>query len=184
MAEEGAEPESLEIRIRPLAAKDAAFMLELLNQPSFHQFIGDRGVRTVEDALRYLDEGPLASYRENGFGLEAVVLPEDPESPVGVAGLVVRPGLAHPDLGFALLESFFGHGLASKAASWVLERAFREHRLERILAITSKTNGASMRVLEKVGMRFVGTVILPGDDEELNQFAIDRPAGRRDAGAG
>ncbi len=63
--------------LRHLSANDAPFILELLNDPSFIQNIGDRGVRTIADAEAYITKGPVASYKKNGFGLELVVTQRD-----------------------------------------------------------------------------------------------------------
>jgi RimJ/RimL family protein N-acetyltransferase len=95
---------------------DAAFVVELLNDPSFLQHIGDKGVRTEADACRYLETGPLASYARHGFGLLRVGLRESGE-PVGMCGLLKRDWLPDPDIGFALLPRFWRRGYALEAAS-------------------------------------------------------------------
>ena len=114
------ELETARLKLREFSADDAAFVLRLLNEPSFIEFIGDRGVRTLTDAERYLRNGPMASYRHHGHGLLRVSL-KDGDIPVGMCGLVKRDTLPAPDIGFALLPDFWGRGYVTEAAEAVLE---------------------------------------------------------------
>lgn len=144
---------------------DADFILRLLNEPTFLEFIGDKGVRTREDARAYILGGPVVSYEEYGFGLYVVERRTD-GTPVGMCGLLKRDSLDHPDIGFALLPEHASLGYATEAAVAVMERARSAHGLERVVAITSRHNDASKRVLEKIGMQFEGMISLePGADE-------------------
>ena len=52
-----------------LSDVDADFILELLNEPAFKRYIGDRNVKNQDDARSYLVNGPFNSYKQNGFGL-------------------------------------------------------------------------------------------------------------------
>src|SRR5262249_52059710 len=65
------------LRLRQPASQDAAFILVLLNEPEFIRNIGDRGVRTLEDARSYIESGPVTGYQKSGFGLYLVELKED-----------------------------------------------------------------------------------------------------------
>jgi RimJ/RimL family protein N-acetyltransferase len=150
------------LELRHLTLGDDAFILELVNQPAFLRYIGDRGVRDLESARRYLEEGPLASYAEHGFGLNRVALRGGGPA-LGICGLLRRPGLSHPDLGFAMLASHRGHGYATEAAAAALTHGRDVLGLRRIVAITMPNNNGSARVLEKVGMRFEGLTTLPGE---------------------
>ncbi|MGE3175437.1 MAG: GNAT family N-acetyltransferase [Planctomycetota bacterium] len=150
------------LHLAPLIAADAPFALELLNEPDFVRFIGDRGVRTLDDARRYLDDGPLRSYRAHGFGLLRTAL-RDTDEPVGICGLLWRDALPGPDLGFAFLHRHCGRGYATEAGRAVLDHAFAVLGLERVLAITSLDHPASRRVLHKLGF---------GDDGTMN-FGAD-----------
>lgn len=156
-----------------LDASDAAFLVALLNDPGFLTRIGDRGVRTEADAQRYLDDGPRASYAANGFGLWRVA---DGATPVGICGLLRRPGLDHPDLGFALLQAHAGRGIATEAAAACLAYGHRDLGLPRIDAITSPGNAGSIHVLTKLGMRFAGLVTLPGIATQQRQYVSLAPA--------
>lgn len=149
---------------------DAAFILELLNEKKFIQNIGDKGVRTIEDASDYIQSGPQASYKEYGFGLYRVDLKETGE-PIGICGLLQRDTLEHPDIGFAFLERFWGNGYAYESASAVLEWGRNELGLDRIDAIVSTGNQASIHLLEKIGLRFESLVVLTNGEPEVKLFS-------------
>ena len=156
--------------LRELSPRDAPFVLGLLNEPSFLQNIGDRGVRTLADARAYVVNGPVASYTLHGFGLYLVELTET-EQPIGICGILRRDALPDPDLGFAFLPAYWGRGFAFEAAAAVQRYARNELGLGRLLAITSPGNDASIRLLEKLGFRFEGMTRLGDDEEELKLFA-------------
>ncbi len=150
------------LRLMHLSLADADFIIDLLNQPSFIQNIGDKGVRNRSDAENYLRDGPLASYAAHGFGLYRVSLAHD-DSLIGMCGLLRRPNLEHADIGYALLPQFWSQGYAHEAASAVLEHAARDCHLQELLAITVLDNQPSQRLLEKLGFRFTGLRALYGD---------------------
>src|SRR5262245_51998217 len=108
--------ETARLRLRELTSEDAAFIYELVNEPAWIQWLGDRNVHSLDDARRYIANGPVASYAKHGFGLWAVEQKASGE-PVGMCGLVKRATLAHADLGFALLARHRGHGYAREAAA-------------------------------------------------------------------
>ena len=164
------------LHLRELTPADAPFILVLLNDPDWLRYIGDRGVRTESDARRYIEQGPMAMYAEHGFGLWLVEL-RDGGKPVGICGLLRRPGLDDPDLGFAFLPEFRGRGYAVEAAGAALAHGRAALGLGRLLAITSPGNDASERVLRKLGFHPAGPVTLPGDPEELRLF-VNPPASR------
>lgn len=145
--------ETARLRIRDLGASDAPFIVSLLNDPAFLRFIGDRGVRTVGDALEYIEKGPVASYEQHGFGLQAVE-PKDGGGAMGICGLLQREELEAPDLGFAFLPDFRGRGAAREAAEAVLQDATARLGLRRVLAITQADNTASITLLERLGFHF------------------------------
>jgi RimJ/RimL family protein N-acetyltransferase len=139
--------------LRRMALTDAAFIHELVNEPDWLQFIGDRGVRTVEDARRYIETGPLAMYERFGFGLYLVAL-RPGDLPIGICGLLKRDTLSEVDIGFALLHRFAGRGYACEAAEAVVAHARDELGLCRLVAIAARENHRSLRLLEKLGLRF------------------------------
>jgi RimJ/RimL family protein N-acetyltransferase len=134
---------------------DAPFILTLLNEPSFLQYIGDKKVRNLEDARQYLMNGPIASYEKNGFGLMRVDL-KDSHTSIGMCGLLKREELTDADIGFAFLPDFWNNGFAFEAASAVVKDARERLKLGRILAIVSPDNNASIKLLERLGMKFEG----------------------------
>lgn len=147
--------------IRELVHEDAPFIVQLLNDPAFLKYIGDRGVRTTEDARRYLDSGPRAMYAEFGFGLWAVELADG--TPIGICGLLKRPVLDDVDLGFAMLPEFRREGYAREAASAVIAHARDSLKLDRVVAIVDPANDGSARLLGNLGFQFVETkVVHPG----------------------
>jgi RimJ/RimL family protein N-acetyltransferase len=154
--------------LRRLALSDAEFILRLVNEPSWLEFIGDKGVRNLADACDYLRKGPFAMYERHGFGLFRVELRPTGEV-VGLCGLLKRDSLPAPDIGFAFLPQFWGKGYAHEAAAAVLELGQRAFGLERILAITTPGNRASIRVLEKIGLEFEGMITSDGG-EQLKLF--------------
>ena len=139
--------------LRRLVADDADFILELMNDPDWLRFIGDRGIRTADDARGYIATGPGGMYARLGFGLYAVELRED-QTPIGICGLVERDWLEDVDLGFAFLPRFRGLGYAHEAAAATLEYARDTLRLDRVLAIVSPDNHDSVRLLTKLGLTF------------------------------
>ena len=156
--------------LRKLTMEDAEFMLDLLNQPSFIQFIGDRKVRTLEDARAYILNGAVKSYKRHGFGMNLTALKET-GVPIGICGLVKREALPDADVGFAFLPQFWLQGYAFESASAIMEYGRNVLGLPRILGITSPENIGSIRVLEKIGLRFERMVKLSEDDIELKLFA-------------
>jgi RimJ/RimL family protein N-acetyltransferase len=145
---------------------DAPFVLQLVNTPKWISFIGDRGVKTVEDATRYIDDRIVSSYRRFGFGLYLVKLSQS-EVPVGMCGLVRREHLPDVDLGFAFLPEYEKSGYATEAARAVLGYAKNSLMLKRIVAITMKENEASIRLLRKLGLQFERMVTNPGESDLL-----------------
>jgi RimJ/RimL family protein N-acetyltransferase len=158
------------LRVRALTPGDAAFIVALLNDPAFIRNIGDRGVRTDADAREYLAQGPLESYVRHGFGLCAVDLAATGE-PIGMCGLLQRPELAGPDLGFAFLPAFRAQGYAFEAASAVMADARARLGLETLLAIVNPENGASIRLLARLGFSFERTIQMPGETAFVSLFA-------------
>lgn len=169
--------ETERLGIRPMGAEDAPFILELLNEPAFIRNIADKGVRTLEDARGYIEGGPRASYARHGFGLWVVELKASGEA-LGMCGLIKRDGLEDVDIGFAFLERYGSKGYATESASAVLAYGFHQLGLRRIVAITASFNTASARLLERIGLRDEGMIVLPQYGGENRLFALDAPLGK------
>ncbi|HEU4529900.1 MAG TPA: GNAT family N-acetyltransferase [Steroidobacteraceae bacterium] len=159
--------ETSRLRIRHLTPEDAPFIFELVNDPAWLRFIGDRNVHSLEDARGYI-KGAVESYTRLGFGLYLVELRASGE-PLGMCGLLKRDYLEDPDIGFAFLPRHTGQGYAQEAAATVIDHG-RALGMRRILAIANQDNHASTRLLHKVGFSLQGRVVPPGEEKELNLF--------------
>lgn len=157
------------LELTQLSDRDAEFVLGMLNEPSFLRYIGDRGVRTLEDARRYVQDGPVAGYERYGYGLLRVSRKED-GAPIGMCGVLKRDTLPDPDLGFSFLPVHWSQGYAFEAASAVVHHAREVLGLGRILAVTTHDNGPSMRLLGKLGFRFECMTRMGDDPTELRLF--------------
>jgi [ribosomal protein S5]-alanine N-acetyltransferase len=157
--------------VRDLTLADSSFVLELLNEPSFLEFIGDKGIRDIAGAEKYLRDGPLAMYAQHGFGLWLVAL-KDGGTPIGSCGLLKRDYLNHPDIGYAYLARFTGQGYAHEAAVAVLCHA-REHlKISTLHALTAQENTASIKLLGKLGFAFEQFIDQPGYTEPSRLFTL------------
>ena len=156
--------------LRWLTAEDAPFIAELLNDPAWLRFIGDRHVRSIDDARAYILNGPVAMYAKLGFGLYVTERKTDGVS-MGMCGLIKRDGLDDVDIGFAFLPEFYGQGYAEEATTAVMAYGKSTFGLKRIVGITIRDNASSIKLLEKVGLKFERVMRLPNDDEEIMLFA-------------
>ena len=161
--------ETKRLILRELNASDALFILRLLNEPSFLRFIGDKGVRNLDDARAYILNGPVASYKLNGFGLYLVQLKTN-NTPIGICGLLKRETLADVDIGFAFVPEVWNQGYAFESADAVMIYAKDVLKLTRIVAITDKDNEASGKLLEKLGLMFDSMIDLTGKGDETRLF--------------
>jgi RimJ/RimL family protein N-acetyltransferase len=157
--------------LRELQRRDASFILALVNEPSWLRFIGDKGVRTLEDAVNYIAEGPARMYARHGFGLWLVELREG-SAPVGLCGLVKRESLPDVDVGFAFLSAHWCNGYAFESATAVVSYARDVLGLRRIVAIASPDNDRSARLLAKLGFRYERRLRLPGAADLVALHAI------------
>lgn len=167
--------ETARLALRHLEPSDAAFILRLVNEPSWLQFIGDKGVRTLDDARAYIANGPAAMIARHGFGLYLTSTKAD-GVPIGLCGLIKRDTLDDVDVGFAFVPESWGKGYAREAAAATLEHAQRDFGCRRVVAITSQDNERSMHLLECLGFRFERLVKLAPDAPELRLFAWEARA--------
>jgi ribosomal-protein-alanine N-acetyltransferase len=163
-------PISSRVVLRRLTLEDAPFILELLNDPDFIQYIADRRVRSIEDAKTFLTHGPLDMYERLGFGLWCVDL-RTTGTPIGICGLLKRDWMSDVDLGFALLPEFRGHGYALEAARIAMARAREVHNLPRVVAIVSPGNERSEKLVGLLGMKFERMVRAAPDGPEIQLFS-------------
>lgn len=152
------------LRLRRLTLDDAPFILDLVNQPSWLENIGDKGVHDLDGARDYLRNGPLAMYEDHGFGLYCIERADDGTA-MGMCGLIKRDTLDDVDIGYALLPQYWGQGYAREAAHATLQHGLRDFGLQRVVAITSPGNASSARLLESLGFRLERMLSLSRDDE-------------------
>lgn len=157
--------------LRPMDTSDAAFLVEVMNTPKWLKFIGDRNVHTEEDGEQYITERVLSQQERLGFSNFTAIRKSDGVK-IGVCGLYDRAGLEGIDIGFAFLPEYEGQGYGFEAASAVKDAAVNHFKLEKLSAITSLENVASQRLLEKIGLKRVGTMVLPGETEEVLYFEL------------
>ena len=155
-----------------LTTDDAAFILRLLNDADFLQYIGDRGVKTLNDARKYILNGPVDNYERFGFGLYLVKL-RDGDIPLGICGLLKRDTLKDIDVGFAFLPEFRRKGYAHESALAILDQAKTDFGLNRIVAVVSPDNHRSIKILEKLGLTYRQMVKLSPDEDACMLFGVD-----------
>jgi len=164
--------ETERLTLRHASLDDAPFILRLLNEPAFLQYIGDRGVRSLDDARGYITSRLIASYEQHGFGLWVVTRTDWPE-PLGICGLVKRDTLPEPDIGFAFLQEHWRNRIGFESAAGVKRFAFEQLGLPRLLAIVNPDNAGSIRILEKLGFTFE-RVSEPGDGRTVRVYSLER----------
>jgi RimJ/RimL family protein N-acetyltransferase len=158
------------LSLRKINTDDAAFILRLLNDPDFIQYVGDKKARDLESAKTYIQEGPVASYQNFGFGLYLVELNDD-RAPIGICGILKRDFLDHAELGFALMPGYRGCGYAFEAAQATKEFARIELKLSRVVAITAANNSRSIKLLEKLGLSFDRMFDLPAGGKSVKLYS-------------
>jgi RimJ/RimL family protein N-acetyltransferase len=163
------------LAIRQFELTDDEFILRLLNEKSFLHFIGDKGVRTLEDARDYLSNGPMASYAAHGFGLFLVAEKASGNS-IGMCGLLRRDDQEHPDIGFAFLSEYRSLGYAYESAAAVMEFGHVELKIDTIVALVKPENSRSIRLLERLGLCFAGETNFEGSSSTTSLYSSSKSA--------
>ena len=163
--------ETERLKLREFSKDDAPFLLDLLNTPDWIKYIGDRNVKTIDDAREYAANRLISSYHRFGFGLYMVVL-KSTSTPIGMCGLVRREALEDVDLGFAFLPQYQGQGYAQEASSATMDLARKKVKSKRLVAITMVDNESSINLLRKLGFNFEKTVNFPGEDQTLMMYSV------------
>ena len=163
--------ETSRLLLRRVTLRDADLMLAIWNDPAFIRFVGDRGIRTVEEARGALKEGALHLFATYGYGPFCVVRKTDGRR-LGICGLFRRDNLDDPDIGFALLPQYCGVGFAMEAADAVIDHARDDLGLEIVMAIVSPENVASIGLIEKLGLSFERHITMPGEDQEISLYSM------------
>jgi RimJ/RimL family protein N-acetyltransferase len=161
------------LALRRVTLEDADLMLAVWNDPGFIRNVGDRGVRTLEQAREAMRAGALQLYTDFGYGPYAVTMKSGGER-IGICGLFRRENLEHADIGFAILPDYRGKGLAAEAAFAVRDYALDDLALESLTAIVSPDNAPSIALIEKLGLSFDRMITMPGDDEAIRLYRTQR----------
>ena len=159
------------LTIRHLTLNDADFILQLFNEPSFLENIGDKEVRTIDDAIGHLKSGPLLSYEQHGFGMNLIEL-QGTNTAIGVCGLMKREEFVTPDLGYALLSQYCSQGFAFEASTAVLNYSHQSHGLAIISAMTAANNSQSINLLMRLGFVSKGKINFKGEEDNLYEHRI------------
>lgn len=157
--------------LRPTDLRDASFILELLNTPKWLQYIGDRNVKSLDDAKDYINKKIIPDFERLGFCNFTVIRKED-NVKMGSCGLYDRPGLEGVDIGFAFLPAYEKMGYAYEASQQILKAAIEQYKLKNIKAITTKENYASQKLLEKLGLTFSKIIRIPDDSVDLMLYEL------------
>jgi RimJ/RimL family protein N-acetyltransferase len=167
--------ETSRLVLREVTDADDTFVFALMNEPAYLQHIGDRGIRTLENARSYIRDKFVANYAKWGFGHYLVEL-KGPLTPLGICGFVRRDTLEHPDIGFAFASEYRSHGFGYEAGKAMLEYGFDRLGFGTVLGLTSPANQPSIRLLEKLGLRYQKTIRVPPNDRDSLVFTINRMA--------
>ncbi|MFT5751777.1 MAG: ribosomal-protein-alanine N-acetyltransferase [Dokdonia sp.] len=162
------------LHLRPASLEDVAFVLKLLNTPKWHQYIGDRNVKTMEDAKKYIEERMRPQLERLGFGNYTVIRKEDGMK-LGCCGIYDREGLEGVDIGFSFLPEYEKKGYAYESALCLKDAAFTVFNLKKIGAITLKENTGSIKLLKKLGLQFKKMIQLGEDPKELSYYELNNP---------
>ena len=158
--------------LKPTDKEDVEFIFKIMNTPKYYKYIGDRNIRTLEDAENYITQKMMPQYEKMGFGNFTVTLKSD-SSKIGFCGIYVRPSLETPDIGFAFFEEYEGKGYAYEASSLLKQLAKDEFGLKKLSGITVEYNHSSRKLLEKLGLKFQKKFFMEGDPEELMYYETE-----------
>lgn len=155
--------ETERLLLRQPTLDDAGFLLNIVNEPSWLQYVGDRNVHTIDEAKNYLLNGSIKSFETNGFGFGIVILKET-GTLIGMCGLVKRDFLEDVDIGFAFFPQYTGKGYAFEAADAMMRYARVHLGIHRIAAITTQDNESSIKLLKKIGFQPDKTIVVDGEE--------------------
>lgn len=162
--------ETERLYLRRVTLDDADLMLAVWNDPAFVRNVGDRGIRTVEQARESMKSGALKLYEDYGYGPYSMVLKSD-GCQIGICGLFKRENLEDPDIGFAVLPDYCSKGYAGEAAFAVVAHARDDLEIRGLIAIVSPDNTASIGLIEKLGLSFDRMITMPGDEDEISLYS-------------
>ena len=164
--------ETERLLLKPMSTEDAPFLLELLNSPKWIKYVGDRNVHTIEEAANYINTKMKPQLKKLGFSNYTVIRKTD-KVKLGSCGLYDREGIEGVDIGFAFLPQYEKMGYAFESAGKIKEVGFSQFNLKLINAITTKENKDSQKLLKKLGLKYIKTINIPDDDEDLLLYRLN-----------
>ena len=156
--------------INRITLDDADFILKLMNDKDWIKNIGDRGIRTIEEAEEYIRTRFLKTYNEVGFGFYSLIIKETQQI-IGIAGLVDREGIDHIDIGYGMLPEYRGKGYAFEATKAIYDYAYQDLKIDKIVAIVNPDNPGSIKLLTKLGLEFEKMIRLPDEEIDIMLFS-------------
>jgi len=156
--------------INRITLDDAGFILKLMNDKDWIKNIGDRGIRTIEEAEEYIRTRFLKTYNEVGFGFYSLIIKETQQI-IGIAGLVDREGIDHIDIGYGMLPEYRGKGYAFEATKAIYDYAYQDLKIDKIVAIVNPDNPGSIKLLTKLGLEFEKMIRLPDEEIDIMLFS-------------
>lgn len=156
--------------IKKITLEDASFILELMNDKDWILNIGDRNVKTVDEAKAYIELTFLKTYQESKFGFYGVSLKTTGKM-IGTVGLIDRDGLDNVDIGYGLLPAYRGKGYAFEAAEAMHSYGHNTLLLDKIVAIVNPGNLDSIKLIQKLGLSFEKMVRLPDEEKDIKLFS-------------
>ncbi len=164
--------ETQRLIIKPTSLEDAPFIYELVNTPKWLKFIGDRDIKSLDDAKEYIINSMLPQLAKLGFSNYTVIRKSD-KAKIGTCGLYDREGLEGIDIGFAFLPQYEKNGYAFESCTKLKEIGLNEFGITTLNAITTPDNTSSQRLLEKLGLQFDKIVKIANDKEELFLYTLN-----------
>ncbi|MGB5236303.1 MAG: GNAT family N-acetyltransferase [Flavobacteriaceae bacterium] len=144
--------ETERLLLREITLDDKEALFKLHSDPGVQEYTGEPVVESIE-AIEKAILTRINNYEKYGYGRWATYLKNGMQF-VGWAGLAYLPEFDEIDLGYRLLPEYWGLGIATEASRAILNYGFDTLKLKKIIAIALKENKASIRVMEKVGMKF------------------------------
>lgn len=150
--------------LHQLSLEETDFIFDLLNTPGWIKFIGDRNIHNIAAAIAYINK--ITSNPDIHYW---TVRLKDDLTPIGIITFIKRAYLEHHDIGFAFLPRYANQGYAFEAASVVLRSLLNDHAT--ILATTFKNNTSSIKLLEKLGLKFSREI--QEENDHLQVYAVN-----------
>ena len=142
--------ETPRLYLREFELSDARSMFDLNSDKEVIKYTGDDHFSSESEALNFIKN--YDHYKNHGFGRWAVILKEN-NTFIGWTGLKLNEE-NDIDIGFRFFRKYWGRGYASESAEAVLDYGFNFLKIDLIVGRVAPENKASVRILEKLGMKF------------------------------